>query len=64
MYGRRLLFAEAWQQVGQEQRARDAGQATRYHRHRVAEGGCDRSGRQVSDARTAGDHNATRWRSA
>jgi hypothetical protein len=29
MYGRRLLFAEAGQQVGQEQRARDAGQATR-----------------------------------
>jgi hypothetical protein len=43
----RPLMTEARQQPGQQQRARDTGQAPGDHGHRVAESGRDRSGLQV-----------------
>lgn len=46
-------MAEAGEQAGEGQGARDAGQAAGDHRHRVAEGGSDHAGVQVAEARAA-----------
>lgn len=43
-------MAEAGERPGEGQGARDAGQATGDHRHRVAEGGGDQAGLQVAEA--------------